>query len=108
MPILIKPIRGRGIPVNTSTTLTERLSSDSDLTFELLEDEYNHDVVRAISRKWKVSRVEGPNDHRDFIVTRVDRESRGKKQKVTIKCRIKAIDIIKGKRKHSNLSLIHI
>lgn len=104
MPILIKPIRGRGIPVNTTTTLTERLSSDSDLTFELLEDEHNHDVVRAISRKWKVSRVEGPKDHRDFIVTRVDRESRGKKQKVTIKCRIKAIDIIKGKRKYSNIS----
>lgn len=104
MPILVKPIRGRGIPVYTETTLTNRLSSEGILKFEMLEDEVNYDVIRAISRRWLVSNVEGPDDKKEYVIIMVDRESKGSKQFITVTARIKPMEVLRGKRVHSNIS----
>ena len=104
MPILISPPRGRGIPVYTNTTQTNKLNEDTIVKFEMLEDEYNYDVIRAIGSKWIITNVEGAGDKRPYVVFMVDRESRGKKQFVTIACRDKATDLIKGKRIYDSLS----
>ena len=37
------------------------------LRFELLEDAYNYEVVRAIDKRWSVSRVEGPDDDKEYL-----------------------------------------
>lgn len=104
LPILIRPPRGRGIPVYTNTTQTNKLNEDTIIKFEMLEDSTNYDVVRGIGSKWIVSNVEGAGDKRPYVVFMIDRESRGKKQLVTIACRDKATDIIKSKRIYDSLS----
>lgn len=104
MPILVKPIRGRGIPVHAGTTLTERLNSDSVLKFEMLEDENNNDVIRGIKKRWTVRNIDGPNDKKEYVIVRIDRESKGKKQFITVTARIKPMEVLRGRRVHSNIS----
>ena len=50
MSILVSPIRGRSIPLNVSTTETSKLGSDMVLQFEIVEDEYNYEIVRGLKR----------------------------------------------------------
>lgn len=98
MPILISPKRGRGKFVNTTTNWTDKNSSEAVLQFELLEDAYNYEVVRAIDKRWRVSRVEGPDDDKEYLAFLIDRQAHGTKQRVTVSCRYKPIDTIKRRR----------
>lgn len=98
MPILISPPRGRGKPVYTTVEHTSKVSSEPIIEFQLDEDEYNYDVVRSIGRRWSVSKVWGPDDDTEYLVFMIDRQSVGNKQKVSITCRYKPIDIIKRRR----------
>ena len=50
MPILVTPIRGRSIPLYVSTTETSKLSSDIILQFEIVEDEFNYQIVRGLQK----------------------------------------------------------
>lgn len=98
MPILISPKRGRGKFVNTTTNWTDKNSSEAILQFELLEDAYNYEIVRAIGKRWRVSRVEGPDDEKEYLAFLIDRQTHGTKQRVTVSCRYKPIDTIKRRR----------
>lgn len=50
MPILVTPIRGRSIPLYVSTTETSKLGSDMVLQFEIVEDEFNYQIVRGLQK----------------------------------------------------------
>lgn len=50
MSILVSPIRGRSIPLNVSTTETSKLGSDIILQFEIVEDEFNYQIVRGLQK----------------------------------------------------------
>lgn len=50
MPILVTPIRGRSIPLYVSTTETSKLGSDIILQFEIVEDEFNYQIVRGLQK----------------------------------------------------------
>ena len=61
MPILV-PIRGRSIPLYVSTTETSKLGSDIVLQFEIVEDEFNYQIVRGLqkdgrSQEYKAQRI---------------------------------------------------
>lgn len=62
MPILVTPIRGRSIPLYVSTTETSKLGSDIVLQFEIVEDEFNYQIVRGLqkdgrSQEYKAQRI---------------------------------------------------
>ena len=62
MPILVTPIRGRSIPLYVSTTETSKLGSDIVLQFEIVEDEFNYQIVRGLQKdgrfqEYKVQRI---------------------------------------------------
>ena len=62
MPILVTPIRGRSIPLYVSTTETSKLGSDIILQFEIVEDEFNYQIVRGLQKdgrfqEYKVQRI---------------------------------------------------
>ena len=98
MPILVTPIRGRSIPLYVSTTETSKLGSDIVLQFEIVEDEFNYQIVRGLQKRWTISRVQGPKDKREYVVFIIDRQTHGKKQRVSVSCRYKPLDIIKHTR----------
>ena len=50
MSILVTPIRGRSIPLYVSTTETSKLGSDIILQFEIVEDEFNYQIVRGLQK----------------------------------------------------------
>lgn len=104
MPILIKNRVGKGYPIYTSTTLNEKLSDDGSLTFDILENENTYDLISAIGKMWTVHNVGGPNDKRIFIITIIDRQSRGEKQYVSITARQKEIDDLMNQRIYSNVT----
>lgn len=78
MPILVTPIRGRSIPLYVSTTETSKLGSDIVLQFEIVEDEFNYQIVRGLQKRWTISRVQGPKDKREYVVFIIDRQTHGK------------------------------
>lgn len=62
MPILVTPIRGRSIPLYVSTTETSKLGSDIVLQFEIVEDDFNYQIVRGLQKdglyqEYKVQRI---------------------------------------------------
>lgn len=104
MTIKIRPPRGNGTVVSTGTTVNHRISADGVLNFEILEDEYSYEVVSAIQKRWIVSNVEGPGDDSEYIITIIDRHTRGNKQVVDITAREKPIDNLMKERFYSNVS----
>lgn len=103
MPILVTPIRGRSIPLYVSTTETSKLGSDIILQFEIVEDEFNYQIVRGLQKRWTISRVQGPKDKREYVVFIIDRQTHGKKQRVSVSCRYKPLDIIKHTRVYDTI-----
>lgn len=45
-----------------------------------------------------MSRVEGPDDEKEYLAFLIDRQAHGTKQRVTVSCRYKPIDTIKRRR----------
>ncbi|MGM7689757.1 tail tube TT1 domain-containing protein [Staphylococcus felis] len=104
MPILIRNRVGKGYPVYTSTTITEKLSDEGSLNFDILENENTYDLISAVSKMWTVHYIDGANDKRVFVITIVDRQSRGEKQYVSITARQKEIDDLMIKRIYDNVT----
>lgn len=104
MAILIKNRIGKGYPIYTSTVLNEKLSDEGNLTFDILENENTYDLISAVSKMWTVHNVAGPDDKRVFVITIIDRQSRGEKQYVSITARQKEIDDLMTQRIYSNVT----
>lgn len=106
MGIMIKPPlgKGRGTPVNVTTTVTKRISADGALKFEILEDKDTYEVVSAIEKRWLVSNIGGTDNDIDYVLTVVDRKSRGSRQLVECTAREVPIDNLKKDRVYDNVS----
>lgn len=104
MPILIKNRVGKGYPIYTSTVLTHKLSDDGSLTFDILENENTYDLISAVGKMWTVHNVEGADDKRVYVITIIDRQSRGEKQYVSITARQKELDDLMVSRIISNVT----
>lgn len=104
MPIKIRPPRGNKTIVATNTTLTHRISADGVLNLEILEDEFNYEVVSAVQKRWIISNVGGSNDNSEYIITIIDRHTKGDKQVVDITARERPIDNLMIDRFYQNVS----
>lgn len=104
MPVLFTPHRGRGIPVYVTTTTTEKLGSETIVKCRILEDKYNYQVIRGVRKRWTLTQLKGPNDHREYVAFIIDRQTHGRLQEVSISLREKPIDIINRHVVHNKIS----
>lgn len=104
MPVLFTPRRGRGIPVYVTTTTTEKLGSETIVKCRILEDKYNYQVIRGVRKRWTLTQLKGPNDHREYVAFIIDRQTHGRLQEVSISLREKPIDIINRHVVHNKIS----
>lgn len=104
MPVLFTPHRGRGIPVYVTTTTTEKLGSETIVKCRILEDKYNYQVIRGVCKRWTLTQLKGPNDHREYVAFIIDRQTHGRLQEVSISLREKPIDIINRHVVHNKIS----
>lgn len=104
MPVLFTPHRGRGIPVYVTTTTTEKLGSETIVKCRILEDKYNYQVIRGVRKRWTLTQLKGPNDHREYVAFIIDRQTHVRLQEVSISLREKPIDIINRHVVHNKIS----
>ena len=102
MPIIINSLAGRSFPLFVNTTTQEKVSEESVLSFEIVEDNYNYDLVTSISTFWTVTNVDGPNDINVYKIIYIKKSSIGEKQKIYVKAIKREIFDLKAKRIHES------
>ena len=75
---------GKAFILPVSTTLTEKLNSDSELRFEFYATDKLRDVAQAIAGKWIVTHIGGATDEHQYVVTIVQRDSNAATTKVSV------------------------
>lgn len=90
------------LPVTTE--VIEKISGESELKFEFVEDEYNKTLIDNISKKWKVTNVNGSEDNKEFVITFIKKESNSKSVKVSVVAKEKQIDDLKSRIIYENLT----
>jgi len=104
MPIRITNRLGFAHPLHVSTKLTERMNEDGSLTFEVIEDDYNKEIVNTLSKMWTVSQVGGPNDDTEYVIIMLDRETIGDRQKIKVSARERHIHDLLRRRYYGDIT----
>ncbi|ELH0989253.1 phage tail protein [Staphylococcus pseudintermedius] len=104
MPVLIKNRIGKGYPIFAPTTLSEKINDDGSLSLNILENENTYDLISSISKMWTVHNVGGPDDKNVYVITIIDRKSKGNKQFLSITARQKQLDDLMTSRIISNVT----
>lgn len=102
MPILINSLVGRSFPLFVNTTTQDKVSEESVLSFEIVEDAYNFDLVTSISTMWTVTNVGGTDDINEYKIIYIKKSSIGENQKVYVKAIKREIFDLKAKRIHES------
>ena len=102
MPILLKNHIGKGHKIFVTTNLTEKVSGDGTLQFEILENINTYDIITSISKMWTVTKVSGDNDLNEYRIVMLDRSTKGNKQVVNVTARQKEIDDLMNYRHYEN------
>lgn len=102
MPILINSLVGRSFPLFVNTTTQDKVSEESVLSFEIVEDAYNFDLVTSISTMWTVTNVGGTDDVNEYKIIYIKKSSIGENQKVYVKAIKREIFDLKAKRIHES------
>lgn len=89
-------------PVETEEVT--KLAGDSNVTFEIVENEYNRDIVNAISKMWIVKNVAGEYDPREYVIKILHKGSVGNKSSIKIIAISKHINDLKRMRIIENLT----
>lgn len=97
-------LQGKTFFLNTETTVTEKVSVDGQLRFVVKENKYNREVVKAISKKWRVRNVDGSDDQLEYVINFINRKSNGFKQEVEIIAMESHIEDLKNDRIYENYS----
>lgn len=97
-------LQGKAFFLNTETTVTEKVSVDGQLRFVVKENRYNREVVKAISKKWKVQNVGGSDDELEYTINVIQRDSNGFKQVVNVIATECHIEDLKNDRIYENYS----
>ncbi|MDK7194616.1 tail tube TT1 domain-containing protein, partial [Lactobacillus gasseri] len=61
-------------------------------------------VIRGVRKRWTLTQLKGPNDHREYVAFIIDRQTHGRLQEVSISLREKPIDIINRHVVHNKIS----
>lgn len=102
MPILINSLVGRSFPLFVNTTTQDKVSEESVLSFEIVEDAYNFDLVTSISTMWTVTNVGETDDINEYKIIYIKKSSIGENQKVYVKAIKREIFDLKAKRIHES------
>lgn len=95
-------LKGKAFFLEVETEVTEKLSADGQLRFSITENKYNREIVKAISKKWRVKNVGGDNDHHEYTINIIQRDSNGFKQKVNVIARESHIEDLQNERVYEN------
>ncbi|MFI3131196.1 tail tube TT1 domain-containing protein [Mammaliicoccus sciuri] len=95
-------LNGKAFFLDVATEVTERLSADGQLRFTVTENKYNREIVKAISKKWKVKNVGGSDDALEYTINVINRDSNGFKQVVNIIAKESHIEDLKSNRIYDN------
>ncbi|MBO1199123.1 hypothetical protein J3T81_06935 [Staphylococcus simiae] len=95
---------GKAFILPVSTTLTEKLNSDSELRFEFYATDQLKDVAQSIAAKWIVTHVGGATDEHQYVVTIVQRDSNAATTKVSVVAKAKQLDDLKSEIIYNNIS----
>ncbi|MGW7931882.1 SGNH/GDSL hydrolase family protein [Staphylococcus xylosus] len=104
MAIKLNAPQGNGTIVFTETKLTERMSADSSLSFDILETPENKHVINSVGKRWIVSGVEGGKDEKKYVITLLDRKTQGDLQIVECIAREWPIDKLISERFYKNVT----
>ncbi len=92
MAIIVKSLQGRGYPLSTKTTLTQKISEEGTLEFDIVENASNYDLLNSITKMWAVTRVGGPSDIKEYRIVMLDKSSIGQVQTLHVKAKEREID----------------
>ncbi len=93
---------GKAYKLQVNTTTAKRLNDEGQLTFEILENESNYDVIKSISKFWTITNVNGINDIEEYKIILIDRDSIGTRQRVSVVAREKHLDDLMSQRIHDS------
>lgn len=93
---------GKAYKLHVNTTTAKRLNDEGQLTFEILENESNYDVIKSISKFWTITNVNGINDIEEYKIILIDRDSIGTRQRVSVVAREKHLDDLMAQRIHDS------
>lgn len=100
--IKVVSLSGKAYFLAVETETTERVSGDGELRFTITENKSNKEVVKAVSKKWKVKNVGGDEDYLEYTINVIHRDSNGFKSKVSIIARESHIEDMKSQRIYDN------
>ncbi|WP_345772305.1 phage tail protein [Mammaliicoccus sp. P-M58] len=93
---------GKAYPLQVNTVTSKKLNDEGQLTFEIIENESNYDVIKSISKFWTIRNVDGINDLEEYKIILIDRDSIGTRQRVSVVAREKHLDDLMAKRIHDS------
>ncbi|WP_239740705.1 phage tail protein [Mammaliicoccus sp. P-M59] len=93
---------GKAYKLHVNTNTSKRLNDEGQLTFEILENESNYDVIKSISKFWTITNVNGINDIEEYKIILIDRDSIGTRQRVSVVAREKHLDDLMAQRIHDS------
>ncbi|MGO0147006.1 tail tube TT1 domain-containing protein [Mammaliicoccus sciuri] len=93
---------GKAYPLHVKTITSKKLTDEGQLSFEILENESNYDVIKSISKFWTITNVNGINDLEEYKIILIDRDSIGTRQRVSVVAREKHLDDLMAKRIHDS------
>lgn len=92
MAIIVRSLQGRGFPLATQTTVSQKVSQEGTLEFDIVENPANYDLLNAITKMWTVTRVGGADDLREYRIVMLDKSSVGQVQTLHVKAKEREID----------------
>lgn len=104
MAIIVKSLQGRGYPLSTKTTLTQKISEEGTLEFDIIENASNYDLLNSITKMWTVTRVGGPRDNKEYRIVMTDKSSIGQVQTLHVKAKEREIDDLSVQRIYETYS----
>lgn len=104
MAIIVKSLQGRGYPLSTKTILTQKISEEGTLEFDIIENASNYDLLNSITKMWTVTRVGGPSDIKEYRIVMLDKSSIGQVQTLHVKAKEREIDDLSVQRIYETYS----
>lgn len=98
MAIIVRSLQGRGFPLSTSTKVTQKISQEGTLEFDIVENPDNYDLLNSITKMWRVTRVGGPTDLKEYRVVMTDKSSVGQVQTLHVKAKEREVDDLNSDR----------
>ncbi|MCJ1667864.1 phage tail protein [Staphylococcus sp. NRL 19/737] len=99
MPISLKTLQGVGQALPVGTKLNEKLNDfDGTLDIEIDENKGTFDAIGSVTKMWTIAEVGSPNDLNEYRIVMLDKTTKNKKTKLTIKARPIQIDDLNNSR----------